>query len=852
MPLLPLQIFFFFLIQAALSAGLVMYAIDGIKQGDGVLNRIGGELLETQEAVNTLRQNYDQQQRKIIDTLAQARPGSHMDYAALLLGIQQVESGLKSDRALESLRYREAPATQAVLDNLVKYRLAVENAFKTLPTQKETPTALAQQLAQLNTDSVGPSLDALYQATTRIARQDMAEITQATRTQSDQLWSILIAFVAVQGLLMLIVGYALSRPINQLASLALRLAGGDRQAKIPNLGRRDSIGRLANAMQQFKAALVRLDSAYDKARKTTEKFENEMAQRLAAETELRLTASLFENVDEAVVLCDQDFRILRVNSAFTRLFEAAPELVLKQDLQKILFPDDTQAFSALSREVTVSGHWRGELRFVRRNGSHFTALASVREMPDADAQTHTRHRFMLISDISALRQAQQQVVQLSQKDATTDLLNRATFLEVSNRRLNEIGSRPTGLILVGLDRFRAVNDALGHARGDDVLREVARCLQEALPNGKGLARIGGDEFALLLPDVELTEQAEKVVRKAAEIVQSCFESHIEVQGYRFRISASIGGAIYPQDGANLDDALKAAESALAQAKRGGGGQLRLYAESLHSNAQLRFDIQNSLEKALAHNEFELYFQPLIRAANGQLVGFETLIRWNRPGHGMVSPADFIPIAEESGFIIKLTEWVTRHACERLKRWRRQLKAELFMSINIAPRHLMQDDLLKFFTETVKEVGIPPSSLLLEITETGLMESLELVQDRLTEMAMHGFTFAIDDFGTGYSSLANLARLPVNKVKVDRAFLNGIPRDEEAVKLLSSILALSRSLELEVVVEGVESTEQIQFLRQFDNQLLFQGFFFDRPQPEEYWDGVFLKSRLPTYSLTEQQ
>jgi EAL domain-containing protein (putative c-di-GMP-specific phosphodiesterase class I) len=196
--------------------------------------------------------------------------------------------------------------------------------------------------------------------------------------------------------------------------------------------------------------------------------------------------------------------------------------------------------------------------------------------------------------------------------------------------------------------------------------------------------------------------------------------------------------------------------------------------------------------------------------------------------------------------------VTRHACERLKRWRRQLKAELFMSINIAPRHLMQDDLLKFFTETVKEVGIPPSSLLLEITETGLMESLELVQDRLTEMAMHGFTFAIDDFGTGYSSLANLARLPVNKVKVDRAFLNGIPRDEEAVKLLSSILALSRSLELEVVVEGVESTEQIQFLRQFDNQLLFQGFFFDRPQPEEYWDGVFLKSRLPTYSLTEQQ
>lgn len=850
MPLLPLQIFFFFLIQAALSAGLVMYAIDGIKQGDGVLNRIGGELLETQEAVNTLRQNYDQQQRKIIDTLAQARPGSHMDYAALLLGIQQVESGLKSDRALESLRYREAPATQAVLDNLVKYRLAVENAFKTLPTQKETPTALAQQLAQLNTDSVGPSLDALYQAATRIARQDMAEITQATRTQSDQLWSILIAFVAVQGLLMLIVGYALSRPINQLASLALRLAGGDRQAKIPNLGRRDSIGRLANAMQQFKAALVRLDSAYDKARKTTEKFENEMAQRLAAETELRLTASLFENVDEAVVLCDQDFRILRVNSAFTRLFEAAPELVLKQDLQKILFPDDTQAFSALSREVTVSGHWRGELRFVRRNGSHFTALASVREMPDA--QTHTRHRFMLISDISALRQAQQQVVQLSQKDATTDLLNRATFLEVSNRRLNEIGSRPTGLILVGLDRFRAVNDALGHARGDDVLREVARRLQEALPNGKGLARIGGDEFALLLPDVELTEQAEKVVRKAAEIVQSCFESHIEVQGYRFRISASIGGAIYPQDGANLDDALKAAESALAQAKRGGGGQLRLYAESLHSNAQLRFDIQNSLEKALAHNEFELYFQPLIRAANGQLVGFETLIRWNRPGHGMVSPADFIPIAEESGFIIKLTEWVTRHACERLKRWRRQLKAELFMSINIAPRHLMQDDLLKFFTETVKEVGIPPSSLLLEITETGLMESLELVQDRLTEMAMHGFTFAIDDFGTGYSSLANLARLPVNKVKVDRAFLNGIPRDEEAVKLLSSILALSRSLELEVVVEGVESTEQIQFLRQFDNQLLFQGFFFDRPQPEEYWDGVFLKSRLPTYSLTEQQ
>jgi diguanylate cyclase (GGDEF)-like protein len=463
----------------------------------------------------------------------------------------------------------------------------------------------------------------------------------------------------------------------------------------------------------------------------------------------------------------------------------------------------------------------------RKDGSHFAA--NVIELPLRDAKGQLLGGLCLVTDVTERKRAAARVEHLAHHDFLTGLPNRLVLQQRAEQAVDRAQRHGGGfaLALIDLDRFKQINDSLGHAVGDGVLRLVADRLKGAVRSTDTVVRMGGDEFALLLPDTTLREQANEVGQKVLNELAKV----AVVDGHTLHLSASVGMAFFPEHGEDLKALVRSADAAMYDAKSRGRDALSLYDSAMTPQSEDLSELRADLRRAVSRDEFVLHYQPIVDAISGEIRAFEALVRWHQPERGMVMPATFIALAEDTGLIVPIGEWVVRQACADLARLRGCGLPDLRMAVNVSPRQFMSDGLEACVHEALRAAGLPGSALELEITESVLMNSVNRTQKILKSLREFGVRIAIDDFGTGYSSLSYLANFPVHTLKIDRSFVGQIEGNGHSASLTGAIISMGHSLGLEVVAEGVENAEQQALLVRLGCDLL-QGYKFARPVPFE--------------------
>ncbi|MGB8956480.1 MAG: EAL domain-containing protein [Tumebacillaceae bacterium] len=451
----------------------------------------------------------------------------------------------------------------------------------------------------------------------------------------------------------------------------------------------------------------------------------------------------------------------------------------------------------------------------------------------------------MTKDITERKKAERIINHMAYHDVLTNLPNRRLFkdrLTEELERTHEAGGQ-LAVMFLDLDRFKIINDTLGHDMGDRLLQLVAKRIHSCARPNDTVARMGGDEFTILLPDVEGEEEPTQVAQSLLNSLKESFT----LEGHEFHITTSIGIAVYPNDGPDADAIMKNADTAMYRAKESGKNQFRLYNALMNDQAFNRLTMENDLRKALERGEFVAYYQPQLNLDTGEIIGMEALVRWKHPERGLVSPAQFIPLAEETGLIVQIDDWVMRTACEQNKRWQEQGFRPLRVAVNLSTQQFQQSNLVERVAKVLEDTGLDPRYLELEITESIAMFNVERVIITLHELAKLGVEIAIDDFGTGYSSLVYLKNFPIHRLKIDQSFVRDITTDHGDAAIVATIIAMSHSMNLDVIAEGVETPEQLKFLHEQKCHEM-QGYLFSGPVPAERFeqflrDGVSLQSVL---------
>jgi diguanylate cyclase (GGDEF)-like protein/PAS domain S-box-containing protein len=545
-----------------------------------------------------------------------------------------------------------------------------------------------------------------------------------------------------------------------------------------------------------------------------------------AEEELRLAAKVFESSGEAIMITDAAGGIISVNRAFS-LVTGYPAAEVTGRNASLLASGrhSREFFGGMWRSVLETGYWSGEIWNKRRNGEIFPewlSLSSVR-----DAQGRVTHLVGIFSDISERKAAEARIAFLAHHDALTGLPNRLLLKDRMEQAIVhcERSGNKVALLFVDLDRFKAVNDTFGHPVGDALLRDTAQRLLACVRDSDTISRHGGDEFLVVLTDLQSSEVPAQIAGKIMAALGQPF--HIET--HEAAISASVGIAVYPEDGSDFGELLKKADIAMYHAKEAGRNAFRFYTERMNADAQERLDLHSRLRRALERNEFVLYYQPVFDLRSGRIVGGEALVRWQSPELGLVAPGLFIPAMEHSGLIVPLGEWVLREACAELAQWHAQGCPQLSMAVNISAIQFRRGDVEETVRRALEASGAPPSSLELELTESILIDGADQVLASIRTLQALGVRLAIDDFGTGYSSLAYLKRFAVDKLKIDQSFVRDIVTDQDDAAIVRAVIQMARSLNLHVLAEGVETEAVAAELRTMNCDLV-QGYHFGRPIP----------------------
>lgn len=426
-----------------------------------------------------------------------------------------------------------------------------------------------------------------------------------------------------------------------------------------------------------------------------------------------------------------------------------------------------------------------------------------------------------------LQQRTAEVDWLAYYDTVTQLPNRALFEDRLKQAVAIARAREQalGVLFISLDQFKKVNDTLGHGLGDSLLREFAERLKSCISKTDTVARFGNDEFALLRTQIEGTGDVIETIGSLSQVLKFAFD----LAGHELFATASVGVSLFPLDGADSQTLLKNAGAALYKAKRSGGANYQFYTADMHELATRRLALETNLRRAIQNEEFLLHYQPRVSVDSLAITGVEALVRWQHPQLGLVSPSEFIPLAEDTGLIVPIGEWVLRSACQQAQRWRRQGFAPMQIAVNISARQFHDRDLSQTVIRILEETGLPPKHLELELTESSIMHSAEFAAGMLNRLKNMGINIAIDDFGTGFSSLASLKRLPIDALKIDQSFVREANSDPDDAALVMAIITLAHNLRLKVIAEGVETEDQLRFL-----QLLrcdeIQGFLFSQPLP----------------------
>ncbi|MFZ5990062.1 MAG: putative bifunctional diguanylate cyclase/phosphodiesterase, partial [Bacillota bacterium] len=436
---------------------------------------------------------------------------------------------------------------------------------------------------------------------------------------------------------------------------------------------------------------------------------------------------------------------------------------------------------------------------------------------------------IVLKDITELKRTEEIIYNMEYFDSLTGLPNRTLFSDRLNMALAQArrNNQQSALIILDLDNFKTINDTLGHSVGDLLLKQVGEKIKSYLREVDTVARLGGDEFVILQPQINDISDATKV----ADRILEKFQCPWILEDKEYYITASMGIAIYPNDGQDEQTLFKNADTAMYRAKEVGRNNYQMFAESMNRKVLQKLETENNLRRAVEKEEFVLFYQPQIDILSGKIVGMEGLLRWYRPGFGLVPPMDFIPLAEESGLIIPIGEWVLRTACRQNKEWIDSGIEPLIIAVNLSARQFQQQNLVEAIEKALLETGLPPTLLELEITESTAMEDLNFTIEVLTQLRDKGIRISLDDFGTGYSSLNYLKRLPINTLKIDKSFVHDITSNANEEAIAKSVISLAHKMMLTVVAEGVETNEQLSFLKEQRCDKV-QGYLFSKPLPAD--------------------
>jgi diguanylate cyclase (GGDEF)-like protein len=564
-----------------------------------------------------------------------------------------------------------------------------------------------------------------------------------------------------------------------------------------------------------------------------EVFHRKMAAQWHAERRMQQYQQTLDGMPQGVALVGPDGRIEIFNRPFVELLELSPTQFTARPLMA---------------DVIDALHARGEFKdakipegltpltyfgpdYVDTQPSRFERVRPNGTVLEVRNKKLAGGGFVrTCTDITQSREVQTRITQLAASDALTGLANRRAFHEHLTRMTQRLSRTVKAadrldefaILCLDLDRFKAVNDTLGHPVGDLLLQAVAQRLQASIRTTDILARLGGDEFALLLPGASNRASPERVAQRIVDAIRKPFQ----INDHKIQISVSVGIAMAPQDGADADELLVAADMALYAAKSGGRTTFRVFEKDMTEKAKARRRIELDLERALSQDEFEFHYQPIIDLSNDTIIGFEALARWRHPERGMISPADFISVAEECGLIVQIGEWALRRACRDAMGWPETYK----VAVNLSPVQFSSPNLVETISEILTESNLPPHRLELEITETILMQDCEKTISSLHRLKGLGVMIAMDDFGTGYSSLSYLQKFPFDKIKIDRSFVSNIEYSPEQRAIVEAVIHIARALRMETTAEGIETVGQKRILTELRCRQA-QGYLFSRPVPD---------------------
>lgn len=639
-------------------------------------------------------------------------------------------------------------------------------------------------------------------------------------------------------------------PVGQLASFPLMTVAGETslfharnrmvEAGIRHIGVTDASGAL-RGLVSFEDVLDSVEYMYvEELQETLKERDQALA---ASQRNLRLAEKIIESSLEGILITDAQGRIESVNPAFEDVTGYSEEEVVGHKPSMLQSGrHGPEFYEAMWRELAETGSWRGEIWNRRKNGQVFPELLTITAITDEEGRT--THYAGIFSDISNLKENEERIKAQAYYDPLTDLPNRRLFddrLAMAVAHAHRQGTR-LAVLFLDLDRFKQVNDSLGHNAGDELLKTVTERLHASVREDDTVARMGGDEFIVLAADFEDPDQ----VAHTAQRILKAFRKPLTVQGTELHVTASIGISLYPDDGTEAETLVQNADAAMYRSKDVGRNNFSFYNEGMNVASFQHLTLENRLHKALQNDELELYFQPILELESGALAGAEALLRWHNEEMGWIPPSQFIPLAEEAGLIGEVGDWVLEAACAHLAAWQAMGRRPVPVNINLSPAQLLQEAFPAQVSAALERHGIDEELLgadLLgvEVTETALMRDREMASATLAELNRLGLKVSVDDFGTGYSSLMHLKEMPIAALKVDRSFVSGVPERDDDRAIVQAVLGLAANLGLDVVAEGVETEAQRRFLAEHHCRKV-QGFLLAHPLPSEDFAHQWLDPR----------
>jgi diguanylate cyclase (GGDEF)-like protein/PAS domain S-box-containing protein len=584
------------------------------------------------------------------------------------------------------------------------------------------------------------------------------------------------------------------------------------------------------------------------------KKQNLFMQQQLSESE-RLHRYIVNTSPDIIYILDQDGHFTFINERIESLLGFSKEEIVGKHYSFLVHHDDMEQAKYVfnERRIGTRAAKNIELRLKCKDDGksrHFNNRTlpielSAMGMYTGDSQSSSSYTgtYGVARDVTERKIAEETINFQAYHDLLTKLPNRALLRDRLSLAISQAKREDEKLavMFLDLDRFKNINDSLGHMIGDELLQQVSMRLKECIRAADTLARFGGDEFTLMLPRLHnARDDASKLANKITNILKQPFI----IEGHELYVSASIGIALYPQDGTSIDTLIKHADVAMYHVKGQGKNGYQFYSNEMNVPYLEKLSLDTGIHRALDNNEFSLVYQPQVNLRTGEIVGVEALLRWEHPEHGAISPSEFIPFAEESGLIIDIGYWVVKTACAELSRWRTAGLPEIRMSINISACQLMEDNIVRNIINIMKDYDVPGSCIELEITENAIMDDMDSIIRKLQELSSHGITIAIDDFGTGYSSLSYLHKLPIHTLKIDRTFLKESRINKGDNTIINTIVAMAKGLSLNVIAEGVESQAQLEYLREIDCSEA-QGFLFGKPLASDVISQLLIQEPYAT-------